>query len=209
MSLNNKQFTIISNNCWGAEVYKNFNLSFSTPFIGLYLYPDCYLQLITDFENLINSPLTFATKSKYVSSFNYPVGLLNNEIEIHFLHYYSPEEAIEKWSRRIARISSEKEKLFFKFDDRDGCKYHHLKAFHSLPFKNKISFTCKNYPEFENNIRIATSKTSKEVIDGFALFGESIKYFNLESWLNGNGIKKSFFNKLYPFIKQAKLDFNL
>lgn len=57
--LTNKDFTIISNNCWGAFVYQKFNLQYNTPFVGLFLFAPDYIKLLKNFENMINNKLTF------------------------------------------------------------------------------------------------------------------------------------------------------
>lgn len=190
-------FCIIANNCWGAEVYKYKHVPFNTPFIGLFLYPKCYLKLLKNFSENIRSGLRFTTKSAYIGNVNsYPIGLLKDDIEIHFLHYKTVEEAREKWNRRVDRIPANENDLFFKFDDRDGCTPTQLKTFHQLPFQNKISFSIASYPQLKSNVRIIRSKDQTTVHDGLDLFWVSIKYFDLNAWLDGQAIKASLINIL-------------
>ena len=72
----------------------------------------------------------------------YPIGLINNKIEIHFLHYKTEKEAKSKWNRRVKRINWNN--LYIKMDDRDGCTLDIIKRFDQLPFKNKIFFQPKS-----------------------------------------------------------------
>jgi uncharacterized protein (DUF1919 family) len=83
--LYNKDFTIISDNCWGGLVYKHFAMPYRSPFVNLFLFPPCYIKLLEDFENNTNSELRFidGLDSKYAeqlqkrNSFNtYPIGIL-------------------------------------------------------------------------------------------------------------------------------------
>ena len=77
----------------------------------------------------------------------YPVGVLSNgknTIEIFFLHYHSEQEAREKWERRIKRINWDK--LLVKFNDQNGCTETEVNRFMGLPYKNKLFFTCKEWP---------------------------------------------------------------
>ena len=41
-----KDFTIISNNCYGGLKYENLNLPFNSPTIGLYFYAPEFLKFI-------------------------------------------------------------------------------------------------------------------------------------------------------------------
>lgn len=150
--LKRKNFTIISNNCWGGFVYQHFGLKYNTPFIGLFLFAPDYIDLLKNFKEVITNRLTFisAEKSKYKETLQlygtydkYPIGVLNEDIEIHFLHYKTEKEALEKWNERVERINYNK--ILFKFCDRDLCTDELIKEFDRLKFKNKICFTSNNF----------------------------------------------------------------
>lgn len=110
--LKGKSFTVLSNNCWGAHVYRFFSLPYLTPTIGLYFFPEDYLKFIKDYKKYLSLELIFIPweKSKYANILkerkqtNVPIGLLD-DIEIVFLHYKTADEAYEKWNRRLARIN--------------------------------------------------------------------------------------------------------
>ena len=67
IGLKNKCFTIISNNCWGGFVYQKFNLQYRTPFVGLFIFAPDYIELLENFDILIEKKLFFidAGSSKY------------------------------------------------------------------------------------------------------------------------------------------------
>ena len=54
------------------------------------------------------------------------------------------QEAREKWERRIKRINWDK--LLVKFNDQNGCTETEVNRFMGLPYKNKLFFTCKEWP---------------------------------------------------------------
>ena len=73
---------------------------------------------------------------------NIPIGLLD-DVEIMFLHYSTPEEAREKWDRRVRRINWDH--LIIKFSQQNLATIDHLRAVDRLPYKNKIVFTTGDY----------------------------------------------------------------
>jgi len=184
----NCKFAIISDNCWGAEVYKFFKLKYSTPFIGLYIYTPDYLKLLKNLDFYLNCPLVFKNKSVWNKKFNndYPLGCLH-DIEIHFLHYQNIDEAKKKWEIRLSRmLEVDFDNYFFKICDRDLGSKELLKEYHNLPFKNKISFSVFNLKN--PNHFIITNENYPFVPDGVKLFKESSKLFNLKYWLENKKI---------------------
>lgn len=147
----NQKFCIISNDCWGAEMYKLLNRPFNTPFIGLMLMSPCYIQLLEDPQYYLNLPLNFISQSKYSemqainSGIKFPLGVLgDSQIEIHFLHYRSREEAKEKWERRLNRIDWNH--LFIKYDcNKDYADKEMVERFVKMSHSNKVVFGKENF----------------------------------------------------------------
>lgn len=156
--LKSTDFTIISNNCWGGMIYESYNLPKESPTVGMFFMAKDYIEFLSDLKGYINGTLTFVKPEEsrwkempQVASDkrfgHYPVGVLSNgknTIEVFFLHYHSEQEAREKWERRIQRINWDK--LLVKFNDQNGCTETEVEKFMSLPFKNKLFFTCKHWP---------------------------------------------------------------
>jgi uncharacterized protein (DUF1919 family) len=180
-------FCIIANNCWGAEIYKRYNLPFNTPIIGLYFYPEDYLNFISDLEKNLTTEITFIKDSKNIKDQVHPVGIIN-DIEVHFLHYDSEQEAYDKWTKRCKRVPNNPSKLFFKFDDRDGATAEHIHRFHQMKLSNSICFTKDSFSEYVNNFKIPMATSASSVMDGYDQFYLADKYFELDKWLNGAGI---------------------
>lgn len=164
-----KKYVVISNNCWGSELYKKYNWEYNSPFIGLFLYSPDYLKLLKDFDNYLSYPILFIKESKWRENIDYPLGLLN-DIEVHFMHYHSEEEAKNKWDRRLERMRSvcDKDNYIFKICDRDGGTSEIITEFHKLPYKNKISFGLNDLP-IKNHFKISEEKDGS-VTDGVTLF---------------------------------------
>src|SRR5690606_23855799 len=146
--LKTKPFIIITNNCWGFELYNSTGREYNTPFVGLFLMPECYLRFLENFGECIKAELQFSETSRYGNPVkHYPVGSLPRDIEIHFLHYSSRKEATEKWNRRVSRLKADMGKgaeLFLKLDC-EGYTPEQITRFHALPFKNKVSIGLEKF----------------------------------------------------------------
>ena len=109
--ITNMDFSIISQNCWGGSIYEDLNIPYATPTVGLFFYAPCFNMFVNELSRCIDLPLCFTQKSKYEeannyrgSNYAYPIGVIGDQIEIHFLHYKNEIEANEKWERRKQRI---------------------------------------------------------------------------------------------------------
>lgn len=141
-------FTIISNNCWGGLVYQYFGLPYATPTIGLFMMDDDFIKFLENLDYYLSQSLVFIphSESKYQERLNrettakdsYPIALLD-DVEVHFLHYKSSEEAERKWEYRKNRIN--KDHLLVKMSQRSSNDDAILERFEKLPFENKICFT--------------------------------------------------------------------
>jgi len=181
--LRNKDFIIVSNNCWGYSLYNTMNRPYNTPFVGLFIPPDSYIALLKNFPNSLNETLKFIETEK-----TYPVAYLGDaKIEIHFMHYKSVSEAEEKWSRRVIRLLDALEKneeLFFKFCDSEKCTTLHLEQYYSLSFQNQISFTLKAYSH-PNNIHVPYLRNEKTdaMVNGLQLYKNRYRCFDFAQWI--------------------------
>ncbi len=150
--LKNKNFTIISNNCWGGLIYQHFGLPYTSPTVGLFIMDDDYIKFLEHIDYYISQPLHFIPfeSSRYHDYLSrestakemYPIALLD-DVEVHFMHYHSEEEARIKWERRCKRIN--KDRILFKMSQRYIHGNEILDRFAALPFKNKICFTEEEY----------------------------------------------------------------
>lgn len=199
--LTNNDFVIISRNCWGGQVYQYLQKPYNTPFVGLFLFGPCYMKLLSSFDEYMQAELRFIAVSKYEESKNnYPIGLLN-DIEIHFQHYESNEEATEKWNRRKQRMleHTNKDNYFFMVCDRRRIDNKDLTNFHELAFKNKVSFALSNLPTKKtvNHIKFFKSKYNKKnrIPNGKKRFKLTFLYFDVVHWLNSGEILRTRFKR--------------
>ena len=183
-------FTVVSNNCWGAHVYQALGIPYATPFIGLFIPPADYLELIEHLDAFAGAELTFVRESRSPSvnawrqreRLTYPIGLLAGQVEIDFQHYHSEDEARSTWARRCRRINPDPARRFFKFDDREGASAADIAAFGALGLPNKVCFTVRRY---ETPTVLAPATPGEDhVLDGVSLANVSRRSFNTLRWIS-------------------------
>ncbi|UXC62734.1 DUF1919 domain-containing protein [Ligilactobacillus agilis] len=156
IGLHNKNFTIISNNCWGGGIYDLYALRYNTPTIGLYFMSYDYIKFLKNLDEYLKNELIqvkwsdtpfrnefFQQKDVYKNSLNKELDDLViaklSDIYIIFLHYDTFEEAKDKWNRRVKRIN--KENMVVKFNDQNEFKKEYFDLFDKLSYKHKIFYT--------------------------------------------------------------------
>lgn len=178
--LTNANPTIIASNCNGGFIAHDLNLRFNSPFVNLFLTPKDFICYLKNIEFYQQQNLTFVQTEKA-----YPVAKLA-DITLYFMHYHSEQEAEQKWNERSKRMGLDN--LFVMMTERDGCEYQDLIEFDALPFKNKVVFTHKNYPEIKSAVYIQGFENNAMVGDIFEYTGlNGNRYydqFDYVSWLN-------------------------
>ncbi len=151
LRLRNRRVSVISNDCWGSFMSHYYNFPFHSPFVGLFIKSPDYIRILEN-PALIDGPLRFIDghKSKYrhihSDSHTYPVGVLADDIEVHFLHYRSEQEAREKWTRRARRIDWSN--AVVKMSQDEVFRPEFLERFDRLPYPVKVCFTTAPHPEY-------------------------------------------------------------
>ena len=188
----NKEFTIISNNCWGGMIYESYGLMKNSPTAGLFFMADDYIKFVSDLHGYTSKELTFIDPetSRYADELrkdarfgSYPIGKID-DIEIMFLHGHSEQEAKDKWERRCKRINWDK--LIVKFNDQNGCTEEHARRYAELPIEHKLFFTVHDWPVNKWNGYIKVKQNTKEnfVTTSHEPYVDS-KYINLTELING------------------------
>ena len=141
--LKNTTPTIIASNCNGEFIYYDMRLKFLSPTINLSFDMNDYVKMLENLRWYMEQPILPYDDDR----FEFPTGKLA-DIEIRFNHYDTFEEAVEKWEERKKRINWDN--LFILGIDGDNCTYETMQRFDNLPYKNKVIFTHKPYPEIKS-----------------------------------------------------------
>lgn len=188
----NSEFCIISNDCWGAEVYIERKIAYNTPFVGLFIPPSHFVKISNNLHEYFKLELVFIKETKFKEYEEhyikepYPIALLG-DIEIHFLHYKDDNQANEKWKRRLDRMPKDSSKWFIKGCDREISDWPELiSLWNSIPF-NKVFFSATKRSSIDDLIYI-TESYDEYVTDGKALYELSKDYFDVDKWIDSDGL---------------------
>ncbi len=194
--LKNKNFSVICNNCVAGGIYHKLGLPYTSPTVGLFFFSEDYIRFLEGFQHYVKQPLSFKTSSVHDSANElrkntraYPIGTLD-DIEVHFLHYQSEQEATEKWHRRVGRINFDN--LFFLYSDGGGgaagaggydFSEEYLERYDRLPFEHKLFFSSK--PRVGRSV-VFIREYAREGFVGNSICNRKYeRYINLIKWLNG------------------------
>ena len=180
-------FSVFSSNCVGCLMLHDLGVAFRSPFVNLFVDAKDYIAYLKDPHKYNQMELT-----EVPSPHPYPVGRLG-DLTFHFVHYPTFEQAAAAFRRRVARISYED--LFVIFSERDGCTYDDLLEFDALPYKNKIVFTHKPYPEIPSAYYIEGFETEDclgDIIKWDKKLGTKIyDRFDFVNWFRTNALSES------------------
>lgn len=127
--------SIFAINCWGGLTYNRLGLEFKTPFINMSESVDDYLKIMNNSKYYLDCPLRFKCEGiePHLKT-KYPICQLE-EVDLHFNHYVSYEQAKELWDKRKKRINWDN--LFLMMYTKD---YKEATRFIDLPYDNKVCF---------------------------------------------------------------------
>ncbi|WP_027077529.1 DUF1919 domain-containing protein [Maribacter antarcticus] len=186
-------FTIISDDCWGGQIYRQLSIPYYTPTVGLWIGGDDYLKFI---ENLNNT--NAYNIQKVNSKETYPIGK-SSDAQFHFLHYENFDLAVRTFKRRYDRIIWNR--LLYKIDlEKPVFNVEHIKKWNDMQLENSIAFYSDGVlKEWNGDIHNGVYIKNWN-IDGTEMFDISRGYFNIFNWLNEGKINKSIIYSILNFL---------
>lgn len=143
------EYSIIANNCCGADISKKIGLPFLSPTVNLQIIPRQYCDFITNLKHYLSVDLEEVTNfteeqrrdihdvySGYPEDLGFPFGILDNRILVCFQHYKTFSEAKEAWNRRKSRVNYEKLAFVYATDSPYGWGY--AEEFYKIDLPNKL-----------------------------------------------------------------------
>lgn len=178
--------TIFANNCWGGVTYHSLALPFTSPLVNMFILEDEYIKFLKKPKYYIEEcEVEFLEMFEDLEkSIYYPIGVLG-DIQLHFNHHKSFEEAKNDWDRRKRRINWEH--LFVMAYTKNR---YIAEEFNKLSYNKKVCFTNFQHDgESIHHIRLCDDISMKdyafwEIVNGIAS-GRFVYYDCLKLILEG------------------------
>lgn len=126
--------TILSQNCIGGVFYRDMELQYASPTVGLFIKSKDFVRFACRPE------VYFAQNLEMRWGEEYPIGNLG-DVEIHFMHYETCRLAQDAWQRRCRRIR--RDRMVVICTDRDGFDDDDFRKWCAIPCP-KVLFTAQN-----------------------------------------------------------------
>ncbi|TRW26418.1 DUF1919 domain-containing protein [Flavobacterium zepuense] len=191
--IKNKDFTIISDNCWGGNLYTQLKISYKTPTVGLGMGKHGYLNFIEKL-NTQEATTFWQLSADRCYPLNprriYPVGKTSLGT-VHFLHYKEFDPAVRLFQIRYKKINWDN--IFYKIDfELEFYTPEHIQRWNDMKIPNSIAFYSDRVKkiwdgEIHNGVYINNWEAGSSYI-----FGNFQDTFNYIEWLNTGRITTSF-----------------
>ena len=193
--LKNKDFTIISNECTGAFMYRCLNMRLDSPTCDMTIGTYGFLHFCKHLKEYLSLPIEDPTEEdmKKYPGCKVPIGILRGEnglpdVGLVFTHYKTLEEAREKWYRRRERVHYDN--LFITVYWDPTAKEELLDEYEKLPYNKVIFTTLKDKQRWKDTFQFSFQKDLETQISIFTdkpagpfLF-KYLDEFDFVKWLN-------------------------
>ncbi|MFD2937907.1 DUF1919 domain-containing protein [Spirosoma flavum] len=186
-----RKFCVVSDDCWGGQVYRQHGLPYNTPTVGLYVHPMDYINFFTNLHKSDACDMTFIQ----VEGSHFPIAQ-TPYAKLFFVHYNSEQAAKDAFLRRYKRIDWDN--LFIKIDfGKKEYTQEHIDQWNKL----KISRSLALYPLGKTEAPIWNSvRIRRWLLDGAEQFDNTRRYVNIFKNLQDGTIECKFDYRLLNFL---------
>lgn len=173
--------SIIASNCIAGEMYNNLGLKFTSPTINCFFRETDFLKFALKLKYYTSQKLIFVKNSR-----GYPLGWLG-DIQVHFLHYKTEEEAERKWYERCDRIDYDN--IYVIMSDQD-LSDEEFRLFQKISIaKRKIIFTTNPDRAKEKDVFFIKEYEPYSYVTRYAVnrlngFRDFERFWDFVAWLN-------------------------
>lgn len=180
--LKNTTPTFFCPNCIGGILFHDLGLQFRSPTVNLMMTQTDFAKFITNAEEYLKKDFQFFKHTEY----DCPCARLG-DVTVHFTHYKTEQEALEKWKTRAERIDWEN--VFVFLTERDGLTENEIRALADIHVRGLVVFTANKYADIPYTVHISKYEPEGEVgnILKQSYFNgrrEYEKYFDFVRWFN-------------------------
>ena len=205
LALTNHDFSFFTPNCMAGILMHDLGLRFLTPTVNLMMKQTDFLQFMLNLDQYLKGEFRFFVYTEY----SCPCAHLHcdglPDVDVHFIHFHTREEAERKWRERAERIN--RDNMFVLLEERDGITRTDLERLGSLRAKGVLAFTCNPYPDIPYCVYLPQYHSDGEVgnILKKTIWDDSREYehiFDFVKWFN-DADGKSY--DVRQFVKNATL----
>lgn len=198
--LKNRNMSFFVPSCIGGELFHDLGLQFRSPTINTMIYQTHFVRFITHYDEYMQKPFVFYTDPENPKV---PCAHLG-DVDIHFTHYKTPEEAERKWKERAARVDWDNAFVFCS--DRDGITDDEIRSLKKLNVRGVVVFSARRIADAPYVLYIPDYKKYGETTDlqkvNHPFENRNYeKYFDWVKWFNeANGAPYDI--KPYSLVKK-------
>lgn len=179
LQLDNRECTIIADNCLAGMLYHDYGMRFNSPTINTFIHAydyNLFLKYLLDREDISYIEEVPSCDGEC------PKGLINGKVRIDFTHYDTFEEGARKWKERVKRIDYDN--MYIIMTEK-SVRSELVEEFCELPFAHKLALVHKPYPGLKDTSIIKGFE--KEGKLGY-IFGKykwwGMNYYDQVDWVN-------------------------
>lgn len=186
--IKNKNVSFICPNCIGGILFHDLGLKFLSPTVNLMMTQTDFVKYIKHLDVYNKGDLTFFDHEKFTCQCAklHAHGL--DDLIVHFTHYVTPEDALNKWNDRKSRINSDN--IFIFLEERDGLTYKEIESLSTLKVKGLVVFTAHKYdlpytvyiPKYANSGEVGNILRKNHLTEA----REYERFFDFISWFNNS-----------------------
>ncbi len=139
-ALTNHTPSLLVPNCMGGILLHDLGLQFRSPMVNLMMFQNEFVRMVCSLDEYLARELAFFSHPEYT----FPCAKLG-DVTIHFTHYQTEEEVLEKWRSRCARL--DRENLFIAALERDGLTEAEIRELGRVRARGIVVFTARRYPD--------------------------------------------------------------
>ena len=179
-----KEFTLISNNCWGGRLYDKFSKPYLSPTIGLSMCENDFLKFVNNLDDYLKLELIpIKEEQSKTNNEHGNYGCMLGDVKVSFIHYRNVEDAVCKWNRRKKRIAWNNILVKFSYYQ-DDINESIIKEYARVPYK-KILLTNKKELCFRDDLgKVVYIPTDDKGTNEFVLSDKAIKLKEIKKIIN-------------------------
>lgn len=157
-----KNIILLSSDCVGGVIMDEYKMPVYTPMVNIAYDDDGFLKICKDPERYFNTPLEI--NEEECNQYGHVVAHLG-DVTMQFHHDKDPKRALGRWKRgcnAFFRAIREPHEICIIYND-NHAKDEYVYSFEALPYRYKIMFVHKIYPNASHTLVLKRKKNSENV----------------------------------------------